>query len=123
MQTITKGILTAMLIVVFTLYAVLKLTHLLDKKNPLIAETKETNFYDFNTRINMNEIGFKMAFSVEGFLDSKIKDDPRYVRLFARMYYKTEGVKSQQVLSLHKCTQQDWNQFPEPAKGMEDQID
>ncbi len=101
-----------MLIVVFTLYAVLKLTHLLTKKNPLIAETKETNFYDYNTRVNLDEIGFKMAFSFEGYIDDKIKDDPRYVRLFARMYYKDEGVKSQKVLSLHKCTEQDWNQFP-----------
>ncbi len=83
-----------MLIFIFTLYAVLKFTHLIDKKNPLVAETKETNFYDFNTRVDLNGVGFKMAFSMEGYKDRKNKDDPRYVRLFARMYYKDEGEKS-----------------------------
>ena len=101
----------------------LKLSHLIDKNNPSIAELKETNFYDFNTRVDLNEIGFKMAFSVEGYLDGKIKDDPRYVKLLARMIYKTDGESHEKILSLHKCTEKDWGDFDEPAKGMEDQID
>ena len=64
-----------------------------------------------------------MAFSVVGYLENKIKDDARYVKLFARMFYKTLGEKSQRVLTLHKCTEQDQNQFLAPEKGMEDQID
>ena len=67
--TVSGGILTALLAVVFIGYATLKLTHLIDKKNPLIAEVKETNFYDYNTRVNFNEMGYKMAFTVEGYLD------------------------------------------------------
>ena len=120
--TVSGGILTALLSVVFIGYASLKLTHLMDKKNPLIAELKETNFYDFNTRINLNEIGYKMAFTVEGYLDSKIKDDPKYVKLLARMVYITDGKAHEKVLTLHKCTDKDWSQFEEPARGMEDQI-
>ena len=92
-QTVSGGILTALLSVVFIGYALIKLTHLLDKKNPLIAETKETNFYDFNTKVNLNGIGFNMAFSVEGYIDKKIKDDPRYVKLLARHFYKVDGEK------------------------------
>lgn len=103
-RTVTGGILTALLAVVFIGYALIKLTHLLDKKNPLIAETKETNFYDFNTRINLNEIDFKMAFTVEGYQDKKIKDDPRYVKFIARMYYRIDGVKSYKLLDVHKCS-------------------
>mgnify|MGYP001626560797 CR=1 FL=1 len=89
--TVSGGILTALLSVVFLGYAAIKLTHLIAKKNPLIAELKENNFYDFNTRVNLNEIGYKMAFTVEGYLDNKIKDDPKYVKLFARMVYITDG--------------------------------
>ena len=101
-------------------YAVLKLTHLIDKKNPMISQIRESNFYDFNTRININEIGFKMAFSVEGYLDKKNKDDPRYVKLMARMVYKVNGEAQEKVLKLHKCTEKDWSEFDQPAKGMED---
>ena len=94
MQTVSGGIVTALIAVVFIGYALIKLAHLLNKKNPLIAETKETNFYDFNTRVNFNEIGFKMAFTVEGYQDKKMKNDPRYVKFLARMYYKIDGIKS-----------------------------
>ena len=92
----------------------------MDKKNPLIAELKETNFYDFNTRINLNDIGYKMAFTVEGYLDGKIKDDPKYVKLLARMVYITDGEAHEKVLTLHKCTDKDWSSFDEPARGMDD---
>ena len=120
--TVSGGLLTALLLVVFIGYATLKLTHLIDKKNPLIAELKETNFYDFNTRVNFNDMGYKMAFTVEGYLDGKIKDDPRYVKLLARMFYITDGETHEKILSLHKCTEEDWSEFPEPARGMEDQF-
>ena len=119
-RTVTGGLLTSVLIVIFIGYATVKLTHLLDKKNPLIAERKQNNFYDSSTKVNFNEIGFKMAFSVEGYLDSKIKDDPRYVKLLARIFYKTDGREHEKVLALHKCTNEDWSEFDEPAKGMED---
>ena len=82
----------------------------------------EKNFYDYNTRINLYEIDFRMAFSVEGYLDEKIKDDPKYVKLLARMFYKKDGVPSEKILSLHKCDKRDWDQFEPAAIGMEDQM-
>ena len=121
-HTVTGGILTSILGIIFFSYALLKLTHLMNKKNPLIAEIRESNFYDYHTRININEIGFKMAWAVEGYLDGKIKDDPKYVKLLARIVYKTDNKKHEKILSLHKCTDEDWDDFDEPAKGMEDQL-
>ena len=70
----------------------------------------------------MNEIGFKMAFTVEGYYDPRIKDDPKYVKLLARLLTKTDGKSSQKILNLHKCTDSDWKEFDEPAKGIKDQI-
>ncbi len=52
-----------------------------------------------------------MAFSVEGYSDKKNKDDPRYVKLMARMVYKDNGEAKDKVLKLHKCTEKDWNKF------------
>lgn len=121
--TITGGILTCMLLTIFSGYALLKLTHLKNKHNPRIGELTEHNFYDYTTQIDLSEIGFKMAFTVEGYLDSKIKDNPKYVKLLARMFYKTDGKQSEKILNMHKCTENDWSQFAEPARGQKDQLD
>ncbi len=118
--TVTGGIFTFCLTVVFLGYASLKLTHLVEAKGPSISEFKELNWYDYTTRLNLNDIDFKMAFSVEGYSDKKIKDNPMYVKLIAFLTYKIDGVESQDVLSLHKCTQEDWDEFAPPARGMED---
>ncbi len=67
--TVTGGVFTALFSVVFITYALLKFTHLVSKKNPLIAEIRESNFYDYTTRVNLKEIGFKSAFTIEGYLD------------------------------------------------------
>ena len=106
-----------MLLIIFCGYSLLKLTHLKNKHNPRIGEITEHNFYDYTTQIDLDEIGFKMAFTVEGYLDSQIKDDPKYVKLMARMFYKTDGKQSEKILNLHKCTDNDWSQFAEPARG------
>ncbi len=36
------------------------------------------------------------------------------------MLYTKDGVESEKILSLHKCTPKDWEEFPPPALGMED---
>ncbi len=78
-NTATGGILTIFLTIVFLGYASVKLQHLIDSKNPDIAEFEENHFYDYTTRLNLNDIGFKFAFTIEGYFDKKIKDDPKYV--------------------------------------------
>ena len=64
------------------------LTNFFEKKNSLIAETKQNNFHISSKKINFNKIGFKSAFSVKDYFVSKIKDDPRYVKLLARMFFR-----------------------------------
>ncbi len=36
------------------------------------------------------------------------------------MLYTQDGVEFEKLLSLHKCTQKDWDEFSPPAPGMED---
>ena len=54
----------------------------------MISEILEPNFFDYQTKLDLTRIGFKMAFSVEGYLDSELKDDPRYVKYIVRIYGK-----------------------------------
>ena len=64
-----------------------------------------------------------MAFTFEGYLDKKIKDDPKYVKLLARIVYITDARDHEKIMSLHKCTDKDWSHFADPAIGMEDQFE
>ena len=84
--TATGGIFTIILAIVFLGYTLVKFEHLIEYKNPDVTEFLEKNFYDYQTRIDLNEIGFKFAFTLEGYLDKKIKDDPKYVKLMARIF-------------------------------------
>ena len=74
------------LTIVFLGYALVKFEHLIEFKNPDVTEFQENNFYDYQTSIDLNAIEFKFAFTVEGYLDQKIKDDPKYVKLLARIF-------------------------------------
>ena len=95
---------------------------MMDKHNPFISEMTEKNIFDYTTRLNLNKVNFKMAFSVEGYLDKQVKDDQKYVKYIVRIFGKKDDVEYQQNIPFHKCTEDDWDQFLDPAMGMEDQI-
>ena len=75
-------------VLVWLTYASLKSSHMLSKQNPMISEIRERNFFDYQTKLDLTQINFKMAFSVEGYLDYELKDDPRYVKYIVRIYGK-----------------------------------
>ena len=83
--TVTGGLLSFFVGVVFFIYGSLKLSHLMDKYNPNISEVKEQNFYNSDTRLNLHDIGFRFAFSVEGYVDQMMRDDHRYVKYMVRI--------------------------------------
>ena len=87
-SSVTGAICTIMLMCIFLMYASLKLVQMITKHNPQISELIETNFYssDDNSveRINLDEIGFNLAFSVEGRKDRVRKDDAKYVKYVVR---------------------------------------
>ena len=89
--TLVGGVFTVIIVCIWLVYATIKFEHMITKHNPLISEVNEQNFFDYETRLNLQQIGFKMAFSIEGYLDSKTKDDERYVKILVRIYGKEEG--------------------------------
>ena len=111
-----------MVIMTFVAYGAVKFGQLMSKHNPFISEITETNFYDYKYKLDLNAVRFKQAFSVEGYLDKEMKDDPRYIKFIPRIYGKKQGVRYQEVIPFHKCTEEDWLEFYEPAKGTEDQL-
>jgi hypothetical protein len=63
------------------------------------------DFYNQEDELDLNTINFKFAFSVEGYYDTKMKDDPRYVRMYLMLtnFYKDGNIDSIS-LPYHKCT-------------------
>ena len=100
-----------LVVVVLLAYGTLKFSQMLSKHNPFISEITERNFFDYETSLDLNEIKFKMAFSIEGYLDNEIRDDPRYVKYIVRIYGKREDIEYQEMIPFHKCTEEDWQQF------------
>ena len=70
----------------------------------------------------MQEIGFKLAFSVEDYLEDTIRDDPRYVKYIVRLFGREDGRDFESILPYHKCTEEDWNGFPPPDKTSADVV-
>jgi len=64
---------------------------------------------------NFRDNGLKFAFGAEGFIDRTLKDDPRYVKTFARLYGHREGKLFEQLIPMHYCTEQDLEDFDEPT--------
>lgn len=61
-----------------TLFALLKLQHLLMRKNPSIVTNVEAYAFDHTDKYNLVENDFMMAVTVRDY-DSKARMDPRYV--------------------------------------------
>ena len=61
--------------------------------------------------VNLNTINFRVAFTVEGYLDSKRKDDPRFVKYLIRLYGKKEGKTYERLVPYHECTPEDFALF------------
>ena len=61
--------------------------------------------------VNLNEIGFRFAFTIENYLTSKRKDDPRYIKWFARLLYRKDSKWGNKMIPFHRCTAEDFAEF------------
>ena len=63
-------------------------------------------------KFNINEMNFKVAFTIEGIKDNERKDDPRYVKQYARYFgIDKDGVRNDQMIPFHECTDADFELF------------
>ena len=63
--TLTGGICTFMIICVFLTYGSLKLIHLIEKHNPSIITVTQEAVFGYDNEMNLDEMGFRFAFTVE----------------------------------------------------------
>ena len=51
--------------------------------------------------MNLKDMGFKFAFTIESYLGKEVKADPTYVKYVARFVKMDDGVVSEKILSYH----------------------
>lgn len=91
----------------------------MSRANPLVSSFLKKGVFDPSNILNLREKGQRFAFGVEGFLDKELKEDPRYVKGFARLYGYKNGARYEKFLKYHKCTNEDFDSFPPPAPEAE----
>ena len=64
LHTVTGGLTTFAIIVIILCYGTLKFYHMITNHNANVASVLETDVFDFNDIMNLNEVGFRFSFSV-----------------------------------------------------------
>ena len=64
--------------------------------------------------MDLDDMGFKFAFTIENYLTNERRDDPAYVKYLVRYYASKDGVESNRLLSYHSCNETDWIGFAPP---------
>ena len=58
----------------------------MQRHNPAVSSFLKRGVFDSENVLNFDSVDIRFAFGIEGFLDKELKDDPRYVKAFARFY-------------------------------------
>ena len=92
-------------------YGLTKSTHLQSVRGATISTYEEKANSSPDNGLNINDRNLRFAFAFEGYLDRKIKNDPRYVKWIFRQSYKKDNKWSERILPYHECTEQDYAEF------------
>ena len=110
-QTNSGAACSMILVAVVVLYALVKFIHLESKHNPNVTTNVEDWQFNVDDPINLNQIGFRMAFAFEGYRKNDLKNDPRFVKWIFRLYGKKDNVEFERILPYHECTEEDYTEF------------
>ena len=78
---------------IVAVYGLMKFIHLQSRHNPNISTFLEQSALDSeSSRMKFTDQPIRIAFGLEGYLDRESKYDPRYVKIFSRLFYTKDGV-------------------------------
>ena len=120
-KTITGGLVSMLVISIVMLFAFLKLSHLLERKNPTIntlVDSDEGADAEFDTSSN----GFQFAFALAD-INKEPLEDAKYLKWFARVRKRNNGKDSFRLVATYKCTERDYMKFYPPQKASRNMVD
>ena len=68
-NTVVGGIISTCILTLVFIYAGIKFDHLVNRENPNINKIDIEDYYSVEEVLNLTEIGFRLAWSVEGNVD------------------------------------------------------
>ena len=74
----------------------------------MINESTVPSFYDLSKTVQLNEIGFRFAWSARNVFSKELIDDQRYVKWIVRKRMSRNNKESEILLPYHKCTDSDY---------------
>ena len=57
----------------------------------------------------------RFAWTIEGYSDKELKNDPRYVKFLMRMSGRHDGKSHETILDYHICSEEDLKEFAPPT--------
>ena len=109
----TVGALCSILIIALTFaFGLLKLQHLVDRKNPLITRTRQDLSIDDTYDLNRDD--FMVAFFFDGIYEEGIEFDPSRVKWVAQAARLREDGLQFESYEMHPCTQDELRKFYPP---------
>ena len=121
-NTLFGGVITLLIITLTLAYAILKAVHLLQRKNPTINQYPIPHHFDVSETVDLNKIGFKVAFSFRESKSHVLLNDPHYVKWIVRRTGMRSGTSFEETLPYHKCTEADFDGFDPPSKRSHEAI-
>ena len=108
-----------MLLILLMAYSEKKIVNFLLRSSPNINVIDVPDNFDANYAFDFDEVGFKLAFSVEQFNSPfQARDDPSYVSWNVRLKSSIKGVTTSRPLAYHKCTDADYDSFSPTKKSL-----
>ena len=91
------------------------------RRNPTINDSKIDNEFPGDETVNLNNINWRMAFSVENFDSREAIFETNYVKWIVRFLEKRGEEFTERRLSTHKCTAEDFKMFyPVSSKDIDE---
>ena len=90
------------------------------RENPNVSFFIEQNESFDTEKLSLKKEGLLFAWSIEGYLDQELKDDPRYVKTIMRVAGRYNQTLYEHRLEYEKCTAEELKQFALPNDEGED---
>ncbi len=81
-ESISSGLgvtVSTILFITWFIYSLQKFQILISRTNPTVTVAEMFNYFERSYEVDLNEIGFNLAFGVNDFATGKPLDDPNYV--------------------------------------------
>ena len=115
-RTFLGTLVSLILFVLLSLYAMQMFGILYYRKNPDIVEAKIPDFFPNSQKFSFEELNFPLAFGILSFPDLIPKNDPDYVEWSVTLNVVSNEDYKYYDLKIHACTDEDYEEFMTPSE-------